>query len=78
MAENRLVLVRSGSLGCAGLILVWPSVLELSRTGHTNIHWSRFVVAMGCFGSVAMACVIRGLDRVLDLVEERVQQLWKR
>jgi hypothetical protein len=66
------------SLAGAGLILVWPSVLQLSRTGHTDIHWSRFVVAMGCFGSVATACVIRGLDRVLDLVEERVQQLWER
>jgi glycosyltransferase involved in cell wall biosynthesis len=61
-----------------GLVLVWPSLLQLSRTGHTNIHWSRFVVAMGCVASVAIAGVIRGLDRVLDLVEERVQQLWKR
>lgn len=65
-------------LAGAGLILISPSALELSRTGHTNIHWSRFVVAMGCFASVATAAVIRGLDRVLDLVEERVQQLWKR
>lgn len=67
----------AASLAGAGLILVWPSVVQLSRTGHTNVHWSRFVVAMGCFGSVALFCVIRGLDRVLDLVEERVQQLWK-
>jgi len=61
----------------AGLVLVWPSAVQLSRTGHTNIHWSRFVVAMGCFGWVAIASVIRALDRVLDLVEERVQQLWR-
>ena len=67
----------AASLTGAGLILVWPSVIQLSRTGHTDIHWSRFVVAMGCFGSVAVFCVIRGLDRVLDLVEERMQQLWK-
>jgi len=67
----------AASLTCAGLILIWPSVVQLSRTGHTNIHWSRFVVAMGCFGSVALCCVIRGLDRLLDRVEERVQQLWK-
>jgi hypothetical protein len=59
------------------LILVWPSAVELWKTGKTDIHWSRFVVAMGCFGSVALFCVIRGLDRVLDLVEERVQYLWK-
>jgi glycosyltransferase involved in cell wall biosynthesis len=65
------------SLLAVGLILIWPSVVQLSRTGHTNIHWSRFVVAMGCFGSVAIVAVIHGLDRVLDLVEERVKQLWK-
>jgi hypothetical protein len=66
-----------GFLVAAGLILVLPSALQLSRTGHTNIHWSRFVVAIGCFGAVALVSVIRGLDCVLDLVEERVQQLWK-
>jgi hypothetical protein len=58
------------------LILVWPSALELWKTGRTAIHWSRFVVAMGCFGWVAQLCVIRGLDRLLDLVEARVQHLW--
>jgi glycosyltransferase involved in cell wall biosynthesis len=68
----------AGVLAGAGLVLVAPSAVQLWRTGHTNIHWSRFVVAMGCFGSVATAGVIRVLDRVLDLVEERVQQLWKR
>jgi hypothetical protein len=34
------------------------------------------VVAMGCFGSVALFSVIRGRDRLLDLVEARVQHLW--
>jgi len=67
----------AASLTGAGLILVWPSAVELWKTGKTDVHWSRFVVAMGCFGSVAVGCVIRGLDRVLDLVEERVQYLWK-
>jgi hypothetical protein len=60
----------------AGLILVWPSALELWKTGKTHVHWSRFVVAMGCFSSVALFSVIRGLDRLLDLVEARVQHLW--
>jgi glycosyltransferase involved in cell wall biosynthesis len=64
------------SLAGAGLILVWPSALELWKTGRTAIHWSRFVVAMGCFGWVAQLCVIRGLDLLLDLVEARVQHLW--
>lgn len=67
----------TASLAGAGLMLVWPSALELWKTGKTDVHWSRFVVAMGCFASVSLFCVIRGLDRVLDLVEQRVQHLWK-
>jgi glycosyltransferase involved in cell wall biosynthesis len=60
------------TLLCAGAALVWPSAVELWRTGHTGAHWSRFVVAMGCFNAGALLCVFWGIDRVLDLVEERV------
>jgi len=47
--------------------------VELWRTGGTYLHWSHFVVAMGCFNASALLGVIWGLDRVLDLVEARVQ-----
>jgi glycosyltransferase involved in cell wall biosynthesis len=63
------------SLACAGAVLVWPSAVQLWSTGHTDVHWSRFVVAMSCLGTVASFCVLRGIDRILDLVEERVQHL---
>jgi glycosyltransferase involved in cell wall biosynthesis len=66
------------SLVCVGAALVWPSAVELSRTGRTYVHWSRFVVAMECFGIAAVLSVIRGLDHVLDLVEVRVQHLRNR
>jgi len=59
----------------AGVALVWPSALQLWKTGHTSVHWSRFVVAMGCFGVAALMSVIRGLDQILDLVETRVRHL---
>jgi glycosyltransferase involved in cell wall biosynthesis len=65
------------SLVLAGAVLVSPSAVELWRTGHTYVHWSRFVVAISCFSSASLFVVIRGIDRVLDLVEERVQYLWK-
>ena len=61
----------------AGVALVWPSAAQLWRTGHTSVHWSRFVVAMGCFGVAALMSVIRGLDQILDLVEARVRHLRK-
>ena len=60
-------------LVCFGGALVWPSALELWRTGGTHLHWSHFVVAMGCFNASAVLCVIWGIDRVLDLVEARVR-----
>jgi glycosyltransferase involved in cell wall biosynthesis len=60
-------------LVCFGGALVWPSAVELWRTGGTYLHWSRFIVAMGCFNASALLCVIWGLDQVLDLVEARVQ-----
>jgi hypothetical protein len=60
-------------LVCFGGALVWPSALELWRTGGTHLHWSHFVVAMGCFNASALLCVIWGIDRVLDLVEARVR-----
>jgi hypothetical protein len=63
---------------CLGVLLVWPSAVELWKTGHTSVHWSRFVVAISCFSSAALLLVFRGIDRVLDLVEERVQYLAKR
>jgi hypothetical protein len=68
----------SAALVCGGGFLVWPSAVELWKTGHTYVHWSRFVVAVSGFGLAALLAVIRGIDRVLDLVEERVQYLWKR
>jgi hypothetical protein len=62
----------------AGAALVWPSVVELWTTGHTNVHWSRFVVATNCFGSAAVLAIARGIDGVLDLLEQRVEYLRKR
>jgi len=56
-----------------GVALVWPSAVDLLRTGGTYLHWSHFVVAMGCFNAAAILCVIWGIDRVLDLVEKRVR-----
>jgi len=64
-------------LMCAGAALVWPSAVELWATGHTDVHWSRFVVAMNCFGAAATLGIARGIDSVLDLVEQRVRYLWK-
>ena len=56
-----------------GFMLVWPSAVQLWNTGHTDVHWSRFVVAMSCFGTAASLCIIWGIDRLLNLVESRVE-----
>ncbi len=64
------------SLVSAGVVLVWPSAVDLWNTGHTAVHWSRFVVAIGFFNAAAVMGVVWGIDRVLDLVETRVRYLW--
>jgi glycosyltransferase involved in cell wall biosynthesis len=64
-------------LAFAGSILVWPSAVQLWSTGHTDLHWSRFVVAMSCFGTAASFCIIWCIDRLLDLLEQRVEYLGK-
>ena len=66
------------SLVLAGGVLVWPSAVDLWLTGGTYVHWSRFVVAISSFGLAATIFVIRGIDRVLDLVEARVRYLSQR
>ena len=76
--RSRWFLWTAASLVVAGSVMVWPSVVQLSRTGHTSVHWSRFVVAMGCFGVAVLMSVIRGLYQILDVVEERVLHLRKR
>jgi glycosyltransferase involved in cell wall biosynthesis len=67
----------TAALVVTGAVLVAPSAVELWRTGHTNVHWSRFVVAMSGFAAAALIAVVRGIDQVLDLVEERVDYLRK-
>jgi hypothetical protein len=83
--ESRIKVLRSGwfwpalaAVTIGGALLVWPSAMELFRTGKTHLHWSRFVVAMGLFQVVALLSVIWGVDRLLDLVEARVQHLSRR
>jgi hypothetical protein len=49
--------------------------VEWWNTGHTDVHWSHFVVAMSSFAAMAMIAVVRGIDHVLDLAEQRVEHL---
>jgi hypothetical protein len=64
------------TLVAASGVLVWPSAVQLWRTGHTDVHWSRFVVAMGFSFSAEMLVVIWAIDSALDFVETRVNYLW--
>lgn len=58
-------------------VLVWPSAVQLLQTGHTDVHWSRFVISMASLGAAVQLVVIRGMDGLLDMVERRVQFLWQ-
>jgi glycosyltransferase involved in cell wall biosynthesis len=56
-----------------GSALILGSVIERLETGHTYEHWSRYVVASFAFSTAIILAVTRGIDFVLDLVEERVR-----
>ena len=62
-----------GILTLTGLALVTGSLLDLLRTGATYEHWSRYIVMSGCFSIALILLVTRGMDFVLDLVEERIK-----
>ncbi len=63
------------ALVIGGGLLVWPSASQLLRTGHTDVHWSRFVVAMTFLGFSAALVVFWIIDRFLDLLRDRVDYL---
>jgi glycosyltransferase involved in cell wall biosynthesis len=67
--------VVTGLLTGAGAALVYPAAHQLWQTGHTNVHWSRFVVATTCFGFVATLGIFLAIDHLLDLVDARVRYL---
>jgi glycosyltransferase involved in cell wall biosynthesis len=67
--------VATGLLTVAGAVLVYPAAQQLWTTGHTTVHWSRFVVATTCFGFVATLGVLLAIDRLIDLIDARVRYL---
>ena len=63
------LLVIAGLAAGAGVLLVWPGLLEYVRTGHVTLHWSRPVVAVFLFQLALFA--------VLHAVLQKVVELWK-
>lgn len=55
--------------------LVSPAAWQLATTGHTDAHWSRFVIALTGAQLVSLGFVFKGLDALLDLVGGRVRYL---
>ena len=52
---------------CAGLVLVWPGLVQYAETGQVTIHWARPVAAVFLL-QVAVVSAIHGvLRKVLDL-----------
>jgi glycosyltransferase involved in cell wall biosynthesis len=59
----------------AGGLLVLPSFVELIRTGATYEHWSRFIAMSFLFSIAIILVVTRIIDRILDLVADRLEYL---
>ena len=58
-----------------GGVLVFPSFLELVRTGATYEHWSRFLVMSFLFSIASILIVVRLLHYTLNLIAARMEYL---
>lgn len=58
-----------------GGALVFPSFLELVKTGATYEHWSRFIVMSFLFSIALILIVTRVIDFVLGLIKARLDYL---
>lgn len=58
--------------------LVWPGLVQLIQTSHTDIHWSRFVVALLFVHLAALLIIFRAVDALVDLVDGRLKYLERR
>jgi len=65
---GRLVWLVPPALLIGGGLLVWPSFLELVRTGATYEHWSRFIAMSFCWVLAAIIVVTKVIEYVLDLL----------
>lgn len=59
------------ALGGTGFALVAASALQLIETGHTYVHWSRFIAMSFCLTTAAILVMTRATDFVLSLVSVR-------
>ena len=69
-----LFLVCAVAIGIS-TFLVWPGLVQLIQTSHTDIHWSRFVVALLFLHLAALLIVFRAVDALVDLVDGRLKYL---
>jgi glycosyltransferase involved in cell wall biosynthesis len=55
-----------------GFVLVWPGLHEYATTGHTQLHWSRAIVAVYLAQVATVALVTVFLKRMLGLWRSRI------
>jgi len=55
-----------------GGLLVFPSFLELVRTGSTYEHWSRFIAMSFCWSLASIIAVTAVIDYVLGLLRAQL------
>jgi hypothetical protein len=72
---GRFFWLAPAGLLAVGVALVFPSFMQLVRTGATYEHWSRFI-AMSCLVSCALILVVaKAFDYTLTLIAARLEYL---
>lgn len=65
--SKRALLMCSGFAVIAGSALVWPGFVELARTGHVTLHWSRVIVAAFAYVAAVQCIVFASLLKIISL-----------
>ena len=71
------LLVIAGLAAGAGVLLVWPGLLEYVRTGHVTLHWSRPAVAVFLFQFALFAVLFAVLQKVVELWKDQLSYVAK-
>lgn len=62
----------------AGTLLIGDSLITRLKTGHTNEHWSRYIVTLYLYAVSGVFVVTKVIDAILSLVSERLGYLIQR
>ena len=72
LLERSHVAVAAAFAVIAAVVLVWPGFVELARTGHVTIHWSRPIAAVFLLEFALFAFIYVILQKIVELWQSQL------